>query len=169
MGGPPPDHGRGGGDREGPAEGKAFAGAGEISFRADGRVGGRPRAPVKQDGQRKRGASGHRAAGPRRDLRLFRKRDLHEAGGGKKGFSAPKRLSAENDGIDGGAADGRGASRPDPFGHESSQLLYRQASAAGAGLRVPRRLPPPSWKKADTSRTPRGSFAGRRTGKRSPG
>ena len=46
MGGSPPDPRGGGGNRETAAEGKASAGTGAGSSRADGRLGGGPRAPV---------------------------------------------------------------------------------------------------------------------------
>ena len=54
------------------AEGEASPGSGEVSFRADGRLGGRPRAPFGEDGQGTHGVPDDRSTGARGDHRLFR-------------------------------------------------------------------------------------------------
>ena len=193
MEGSPPDHRGGGGDREAAAEGKACAGAGEGSFRADGRLGGGPRAPFGEDGQGTRGAPDDRTTGARGDHRLFRKRDLPAAGRGATGLSSPDRVPAQDDVVDGGEADGGGARRSDPVGDEPAEPVHQEVSAAGAGLRIPRPLPgvpprtggqllfpgrnsrrsakppPLSWNRPDTSRMPRCSSASRGIGKSSRG
>ena len=113
-------------------EGKNSPGAGKGSFRADRRLGGGARAPSGEDGQGSVAPRTIGTTGARGDHRLFRERDLPAAGRGATGLSSQNRVPAQDDGVDGGEADGGRARRPDPVGDEPAQPVHQEVSRSGS-------------------------------------